>query len=264
MQKIPDPVILVVGEVIGYHYYNHVRLETLFMEHGAPGDPPPGSCVVKCQEWLKRCNDDPNIDAFTILGGVLENFMEVDTESEEWLKGRERVNRILAQYGLSYQTGGKIFGGGVGAPSQTLEEILRKRDFAAVEKEFQRALKSVESDPPAAVTAACAIIEALCKVYIEEEKLEMPSKQTVKPLWAVVQKDLGLDPGSVVNQDLQRILSGLSSIVDGVGAFRTHAGSAHGYGPSAYSVESRQARLAIHAAHSLVTFVLESWGKKAK
>jgi hypothetical protein len=188
--------------------------------------------------------------------------MDVDTQHGQGLRGRERIEQILAEHSLSYHAGGKILGSAVGAPSQTLEEILRKRDFGAVEKEFQRALEFVESDPPAAVTAACAIIEALCKVYIQERNLETPSKQTIKPLWAVVQKGLGLDPGSVADQDLQRILSGLSSIVDGVGSFRTHAGSAHGHGPSIYPVEGRHARLAVHAAHSLVTFVLESWEKK--
>lgn len=266
MRKIPNPVIAVIGAVLGRHYYHHTTLNTLFMEHGAPGDPPQGSCIDKCIEWLKRANDDPAVDAFMVLGGVLKEFMEADTQyndyEQRWLQERERVKRVLAEHALSYLTGGRILGAGVGGLSQTLEDILRKRDFAAVEKEFKRALESVESDPPTAVTAACAIIEALCKVYIQEENLEMPSKQTLKPLWAVVQKHLGLDPGSMIDQDLQRILSGLSSIVDGVGAFRTHAGSAHGHGPGAYPVEGRHARLTIHAAHSLVTFVLESWEKK--
>ncbi len=262
MQKIPNPVIAVVGDVLGKYYYHHTSLNTLFMEHGAPGDPPPGSCVDKCIEWLKRANDDPGTDAFKLLGDVLEEFMAVDSQDDRWLQERERVKQVLAKHGLSYHTGGKILGAAVGAPSQSLEDILRMRDFAGVEKEFQRSLESVESDPPAAVTAACAIIEALCKVYIQEEKLVMPSKQTIKPLWAVVQKDLGLDPGSVVDQDLQRILSGLSSVIDGVGAFRTHAGSAHGHGPTTYPVEGRHARLAIHAAHTVVAFVLESWEKK--
>ncbi len=269
VQRIPSAVVAVVGEVLGNHYYHHTTLNTLFREHGAPGDPPPRSCVDKCIAWLEAANEDPNTDAFKVLGGVLQEFMDADIERngldpEKWKKGRDRVVRILGEHSLSYSTGGKILGVEAGPPSRSLKEILQERDFIAVNREFERALQFVESDPPAAVTAACAITEALCKVYIEEEKLEMPSKQTVKPLWTVVQKDLGLDPGSVVDQDLQRILSGLSSIVDGVGAFRTHAGSAHGFGSGAYPVESRQARLAIHAAHSLVTFVLESWGKKAK
>jgi hypothetical protein len=36
-QTIPNPVIAVVAEVLGEHYYSHSKLNTLFMEAGAPG-----------------------------------------------------------------------------------------------------------------------------------------------------------------------------------------------------------------------------------
>jgi hypothetical protein len=62
---------------------------------------------------------------------------------------------------------------------------------------------------------------------------------------------------------VRKVLSGMSSIVDGIGAFRTHAGSAHGRGRRSYKVEARHARLAIHAAHTLCTFMLETWAKRA-
>jgi hypothetical protein len=47
--------------------------------------------------------------------------------------------------------------------------------------------------------------------------------------------------------------------VDGLGALRTHVGSAHGRGRQAYRTSPRHARLAVHAAHTLTTFVLETW-----
>lgn len=109
------------------------------------------------------------------------------------------------------------------------------------------------------MTAACAILEALCKVYIEDEHLQLPSKQTLKPLWAVVPKDLRLDPGVVQDEDVARILSGLSSAADGIASLRTHGGSAHGHGRTTSRLEARQARLAIHAAHTLAAFLLETW-----
>jgi hypothetical protein len=77
-----------------------------------------------------------------------------------------------------------------------------------------------------------------------------------------VQKALGLDPAEVADDDLKRILSGLASIVDGIGAFRTHVGSAHGRGRKAYRPAARHAKLAIHSAHSLVTFILETWDER--
>jgi Abortive infection C-terminus len=58
----------------------------------------------------------------------------------------------------------------------------------------------------------------------------MPSKRTIGPLWKVVQQDLGLNVDPTLEGDQRRILGGLASIVDGVGAYRTHIGSAHGRG----------------------------------
>jgi hypothetical protein len=92
----------------------------------------------------------------------------------------------------------------------------------------------------------------------------LPDKQSIKPLWTVVQKDLGFDPKDQSDQDVLRVLSGLASIVDGTGAFRTHAGSAHGGGAYRYRVHPRHARLVVNAAHTLATFVIETWDAKAK
>ncbi|MEO6074943.1 MAG: abortive infection family protein [Burkholderiales bacterium] len=111
----------------------------------------------------------------------------------------------------------------------------------------------------ASVTAACAILEALCKTYIAEHGLELPSSQTIKPLWGVVSNHLKIAEESVEDDDLKRNFSGLSSIVDGIGSYRTHAGSAHGHGKRPYKVAPRRARLAVHAAHTLCLFVMETW-----
>lgn len=265
---IPNPVIAVISEVFGNHY-THSRLDTLFTEIGAPGDPPSGNKVYKCMAWLKRCNSDPQIDAISLLGKLIEEFMEKeisewDTNEEYWNSNRNRILKALTKYGLSYHQGGQILGGGPGIPSRSLKEILEKCDLVAIETEFQRAIDNVESDPAAGITAACSMIESLCKVYIEDEGLQMPSKQAIKPLWKVVRENLGLDPGTVGDQDISRILSGLTSVVDGIGTLRTHTGSAHGRGRKVYRLEPRHARLAINASHTLVSFVIETWEARKK
>ena len=261
-EGIPTSIIGVVGEVLGNQYYSHNRLNSLFWESGAPGDPPKGNCVQKCQKWLKRCNSDPKVDAFVVLGKVLEDFMEMEgfgTDNEITAKNRVRVNKILVKHSLSYHQGGQILGAETGLPSRSLKEILASRDLVAVEIEFQRAIDNVESDPAAGITAASSMIESLCIVYIEDEDLEMPSKQIIKNLWKVVRKHIGLDPGLIEDQDISRILSGCISVVDGIGALRTHTGTVHGRGRKRYKLEPRHARLAIHAAHTLVIFVIETW-----
>lgn len=122
----------------------------------------------------------------------------------------------------------------------------------------------MEADPPAAITAACAILESVFKVYIEDNGLEMSNDQSVKPLWKLESKHIGFDPSAVEDDDIKKILSGMNSVVDGIGSFRTHAGTAHGQGRQTYRAQGRHARLAIHASHTLVGFVLETWDERKR
>jgi Abortive infection C-terminus len=92
--------------------------------------------------------------------------------------------------------------------------------------------------------------------------LTPPADKSLHPLWKVVQGHLGITPTAQLDDDLKRVLGGLASIVDGVGAFRTHAGDAHGRGPEAPAIEPRHARLVVSAAHTIVTFILETWEAK--
>ena len=173
---------------------------------------------------------------------------------------RERIREALAGSGLSYHSGGKILGGaGLMTPSRSLADFIRDRDLPAIKREFNRAYEKLLTDPADAVTAACAILEATCRTIIADEKLTLPALPSIHPLWRVVQQHLRLVPSSELHDDLRRILGGLASVVDGVGAFRTHAGDAHGRGPEARPIEARHARLAVHAAHTVVTFVLDTW-----
>ena len=261
LTEFPRPLATVVGEIIGGYYYHHRTLEALFYEAGASGDVPEGSCVTKVTEWLIREGKSDPGKALSIFGKVIEEFMDGDIprSSADRPKDRVRLEAALSRYSLAYGFGGRIYGAAVTAPSRSLGQKLRELSIAGIEEEFDRAHRSVDVDPPAAVTAACAILEALCKAYVAEHGLELPSNQTIKPLWSVVSKHLKIAPENVEEDDLKRILSGLTSIVDGIGSYRTHAGSAHGHGPRQYKVASRHARLAVHSAHTLCLFVMETW-----
>jgi len=144
-------------------------------------------------------------------------------------------------------------------PAKSLKEILANRNLTSVEAEFQRAMGNVEKDPASGITAACSMIESLCKVYIEDEGLPLPAKKDIMGLWKVVKSNLGLDPKKLEDEDIIKILASLASVVDGIGALRTHTSSAHGRGRKSYRLEPRHARLAIHGACSLVVFVIETW-----
>ena len=170
---------------------------------------------------------------------------------------------ILERCNLTYITGGYISDGS-SAPSKSLFDLIKGRDIPSIEAEFNRALGNVNSEPREAVSAACNILESIFKVYISDEGLELPKKQDIQNVWKVVRADLSFDPSKVEDNDLKKILSGILSVVDGIGAFRTHASSAHGQGRKLYKLKPRHARLAINSAHTLALFVLETWDEKRK
>lgn len=259
--KIPNSVIGAVSSVIAEHYYSHSTLNSLFMESGAPGDAPLGNCETKCAAWLKRCNEDPMVDSNAVLGQVLQKFM--DQEPSDWrpkvADGQKRIRESLAKNQLTYQLNGYVTLAGASLATKTLADYLKAGDFASIEVEFSRAVEQLDHDPHAAITAASSIIEALCKTYIETFELTMPSNQSISPLWRIVQAHLGLNLDSTLREDQKRILQGLASIVDGVGAYRTHIGSAHGRGVNPPTIKVSEARLAVNAAHALVIFVMELW-----
>ncbi|WP_338322734.1 abortive infection family protein [Haemophilus influenzae] len=96
-------------------------------------------------------------------------------------------------------------------------------------------------------------------VYISEKGLKLPNTQILKELWKVVKEDFKFGLSKLVQDDLKKINSGITSIIDGIASIRTHESSAHGRGPESYIPEVRQARLVVNAAHSLAVYILETW-----
>jgi hypothetical protein len=266
-REIPGSVVAIVADFVA-ETETHATLDSLFTYADAPGDPPPDSKRAKALAWLRRANKTDSCNPLSVLGKVIENYMdrEVD-QSSSWddktIVFRERLSKLLSNAGLTYQAGGMVLPL-VGSPSKGLADFIRDRDFAAIDREFQRAIANAETDPREAVSAASNVLESLCKIYIEDEDLEPPAKLDLQGVWNAVRKELGLDPARVEDQDLKQILSGMISIVHGVGGLRTHSSSAHGSGRKAYKLEPRHARLAIHSAHTIALFLLESWERKRR
>lgn len=261
---IPAPVIAVVSQLVSERE-THASLDSLFMYAGAPGEVPDGSKHVKAQEWLRQINKECE-NPLEVLGMIIEPIMDEKPEDNPWSQpkedeGRKRLEAVLARGSLKYFQGGRI-SGALAAPTTSLEEHIRNKRIEPINDEFDRALENVEQSPREAISAACNLLESLFKIFIEEEGIEMPKKKDIKSTWNVVRKALNFDPSATEDRDLQEILSGMASVVGGIGALRTHASSAHGLGNTRYKVEPRHARLAIHSAHTIALFVLETWSKR--
>lgn len=275
-QLIPKSVIAVCSRQLS-NRFSHTSINRIFYQANAPDGPPAAAAnkIDKVMLWLEETNKNLSIEnPLDVLGGVLQEFMEVAPVENSWYapnqgssaaQDREQIVDVLAKYHLVYQTGGKIISTDpsvVGPASRTLMELIKSHDVASINREFERAIDTVEAHPRDAVLAASNILESICKVFIEEKDLEMPTKQDLKNLFNVIRFELGMDPATVEDEDLKRIITGLLSVVDGVASLRTHAGAAHGAGRRVYKLLPRHARLAVHSAHTVAAYILEAWDQK--
>jgi hypothetical protein len=108
--RLPRAVCAVVGEVLRG---SHPTLNLLFETAGAPGPPPNLSHATKWKEWLFRAGIDPSVDSLSVLGNVLEEFMDVGPKEgsenyAEWKANRDRVVRALEENGFRYYRGGRV------------------------------------------------------------------------------------------------------------------------------------------------------------
>lgn len=270
---IPSYLISAIADAVSSSE-THASLDSLFMYANAPGDPPEGSKAVKALEWLRRINKECGNETLSIVGRIIEKYMEEEIEDTPSLFGGEailkekklridRIKQALGRASIVYTNGG-ILSKGEGLATKTLSELIKSRNIQAIDFEFERALKNIESSPREAVSAACNILESVFKIYIEEHThLAMPAKQDLQGVWKIVRADLGLDASILEERDLQEIVTGVVATVNGIGALRTHASSAHGAGKRPYKLKPRHARLAIHAAHTISAFVIETWDEKS-
>ena len=140
-------------------------------------------------------------------------------------------------------------------------------DFDTVQREITRAQQSAANDPEDAVTAACSLIESVCRSILIELSLPLPPKRDIDGLVKAVQEPLGLSPGRKdispeIEVDVRQVLGGLTSVAKGVGALRTHGGDAHGREKGVRRIDPRIAKLSINAAGTLALFFIETWEQR--
>jgi hypothetical protein len=140
-------------------------------------------------------------------------------------------------------------------------------NFDTVTRDLDRAQASISTDPEDAVTAACSTVESVCRSILIELGLGLPEKKDIKGLFAAVRKPLGLatdraDLDPLIADDVRKILSGLATVVEGVGSLRTHGGDAHGRERGYTRIDRRIASLAIHSASTVALFLIETWQRK--
>jgi|ERR1017187_1147366 hypothetical protein len=139
-----------------------------------------------------------------------------------------------------------------------LVEVATRLNFGNVIQLWHEAQSALGVDPPEAATRASRLIETLCKHILHTKGKTLPGDQSIQHLYKAASKALVLGPEQQSSDDLRAIGLGMTALTSGVGALRTHAGTAHGTGPTSQPVTFSQARLAVNAAGVLATFLMDT------
>jgi len=247
----------------------------------------------KIEKFMRACNVDfqlagsrvPSLVSCLIAinngeeaGTLLPRIIEAAADPRDFASDPERhdaviahLNRFLVLDGFDLQRqGSRVRLVAAGHATPVIDQLARQVDlinFDTVRRDLDRALDSADRDPEDAVTAACSTVESVCRSILVELGQPLPDKKDIQGLYKAVRTHLGLSPDrpdlpSQIADDVRKVLSGIATSIEGIGALRTHAGDAHGRERGFARIDGRIARLAIHAASSLALFLIETWQKK--
>ena len=268
-QLIPLEIIAFLSKELP-QFNSHTELDILFLSADIASDSILNeNKEKKVQRKLLNINDTCSepIQKLEILlneatkpvTGNDVSFGYPKTREEKKKTFKENIETELNRHGFAYINGKILPSKSLSPASITLSDLIKNRNVESINREFDRALENLNTNPLEAISSACNILESILKAYISEKNLSLPNKQTLKELWKAVQEDFKFGSSKLGQDDLQKINSGITSIIDGIASIRTHESSAHGGGPESYIPEVRQARLVVNTAHSLAVYILETW-----
>lgn len=197
-----------------------------------------GSRVPELTDFLRGLSREPGgQEALVRLIERVAGPREYRHEPERCQRVIDHLNEAMEADGLEVVLHGKRAKvrakGAAGTVIGSFAARALTFDFDTVNREISRALDNAEQDPKDAVTAANAVLEAVCRSILMELQLELPAKKDIDGLIRAVQEPLELSPSrsdlpTEIAADVRQVLGGLTSAAKGVGALRTHAGDAHG------------------------------------
>lgn len=256
------------------HYRSAWYLERFLRDAGHSFSLANRSRVPAVREFLEELSREADgADRIVELVEKVADPRDYISEPEKLQAVVDYLNSYLEFDGLELVRERKVFRVRRLAASGPVVEAFADKtialNFDAVNAEVARALESAERDPPVAVTAACVIIESVCRAVLAELDLEAPSKRDVDSLLRAVQEPLGLSPARsdltpLIAADVRQVLGGLTTVAKGIGALRTHGGNAHATEVGQAPIDARIARFAIHSASTIALFLVETWERKKR
>lgn len=211
-------------------------------------------------------------DQLRLINGkpALRNLINAIFDAREWIgkdfkpeAAAEHINKYLKFDGYELVRDSEHFKvretGAVAVQFDTPFPDSREVNHVFIEEQVRKCDRKIdESDFGGAITNARSLVEA---VLIEIEKQLSPNPPQYDgdliKLNKRVQTLLNLDPARKdISEMLRQVLSGLTSVVNGLAGMRNKMSDAHA---SSYKASKHHAKLAVNSAKTFADFVFDSY-----
>jgi hypothetical protein len=132
-------------------------------------------------------------------------------------------------------------------------------DVPSLRAELARIEAALPEDPSVAIGKAKNLVEAVAKAILLELGLPADDKTDVGPLAVAAARALGLThDGPPADREAAKVVSRVGGIVEAVANLRNRAGDGHGVTALPADLDRRHGRLAVRAAITWCTFMLDT------
>src|SRR5919106_6619050 len=145
-----------------------------------------------------------------------------------------------------------------------ISDNLQHFDAEHIHQVWLKALDRRSEDPEAAITSARALLESVCKHFLDQAGVSYTDNEDLPKLYYLTATQLNLAPDQHSEQIFKQILGGCQSIVGGLSAVRNRFGDAHGQGSQPVKAAPRHAELAVNLAGTMSTFLIATWEAQSK
>ncbi|KWF00489.1 hypothetical protein WL80_02530 [Burkholderia ubonensis] len=121
---------------------------------------------------------------------------------------------------------------------------------------WQDAVDATHVDSADALTRCSRFLEATCAKILRERDVPLPKDKSMSPLVKACLDTLAWPDAKEAEGDVRQLLGGIQSICNGIGALRTHFGTAHGASSHLPPLDPGYAVLVKHATVAAAHFLL--------
>jgi hypothetical protein len=197
---------------------------------------------------------------------TLEEQAEIG-DTDETVKYAKRtlwtLTYLLKRDGFIYANG-KIVPTTKNIVLEEFSESARTLDADALQRQIDRMKKSIEGDPALAIGTAKEVLETICRTILADAGTQVHDSWDIGELVKETRKLLRLVPEDVPEaakgkETIQRIISSLGQITQGISELRNLYGTGHGKDGRAKGLGPRHARLIVACSAALSSFFLETY-----